>query len=69
LARWRFDTVVAATALVHRMPLLHDNTKDFEALRVAIEIDPARLPGLGPLELLRCTRIGAAAAVRSATGR
>jgi len=59
LARWRFDTLVAATALVNRMPLMHNNPEDFEALRMAIEIQPERLGGVGPLELYRCTRIGA----------
>lgn len=56
LARWRFDTLIAATALVNRMPLMHNNPEDFEALRMAIEIRPEKLPGLGPLELFRCTR-------------
>jgi len=55
LARWRFDTMVAATALVNRMPLMHNNPEDFEALRTVIEIGPERLGGLGPLELYRCT--------------
>ena len=67
LARWRFDTVVAATALVNRMALLHNNPEDFEALRMAIEIEPERLPGMGPLNLLRCTRVGSAE--RRAAGR
>ena len=67
LARWRFDTVVAATALVNRMTLLHNNPEDFEALRMAIEIEPERLPGMGPLNLLRCTRVGWAE--RRAAGR
>jgi hypothetical protein len=58
LARWRFDTVVAATALVNRLPLMHNNPEDFESLRTVIEIHPARLGGLGPLELFRCTRLG-----------
>lgn len=63
LARWRFDAVVAATALVNRMPLMHDNPADFETLRTMIEIHPSRLPGLGPLDLYRCTRLGARRAV------
>ncbi len=54
LVRWRFDVMIAATALVARMTLIHRNPADFEAIRSAIEIRPRRFPGLGPLELLRC---------------
>lgn len=57
LARWRFDCLVAATALVNGLPLMHNNPGDFETLRMALEIDPARLPGFGPLSLYRCTRL------------
>lgn len=60
LARWRFDLIVAATALVNRMPLVHDNPADFEAIRTILEIHPDRLPGLGPLDLMRCVRLGSA---------
>jgi predicted nucleic acid-binding protein len=55
LARWRFDGTIAATALVAGMPLLHNNAADFEAVRSAIERAPERFPGLGPLELIRCS--------------
>ena len=55
LARWRFDTIIAATSLVVNMPLVHNNAADFEAIRSAIERSPGRFPGLGPLELIRCT--------------
>jgi predicted nucleic acid-binding protein len=55
LVRWRFDAMIAATALVARMPLVHTNAGDFEPIRSAIERFPARFPGLGPLELMRCT--------------
>lgn len=54
LVRWRFDAIIAATALVAEMPLIHNNAADFEAIRGAIERTPARFPGLGPLALLRC---------------
>ncbi len=54
LARWRFDVMIAATALVARMPLIHNNAADFEPVRSAIERSPARFPKLGPLELIRC---------------
>jgi len=54
LTRWRFDAMIAATALVMQMPLVHNNAGDFEAIRSAVEIDPARFPGFGPLELVRC---------------
>jgi predicted nucleic acid-binding protein len=57
LSRWRFDAMIAATALVARMPLIHNNTADFEAIRSAIERSPSRFPGLGPLELLRCAAL------------
>ena len=55
LARWRFDGFIAATALVAGIPLVHDNASDFEAIRSAIERSPERFPGLGPLELIRCS--------------
>ncbi len=57
LARWRFDAMIAATALVARMPLVHDNAGDFEAIRSAIERSPERFPNLGPLEPIRCASL------------
>jgi predicted nucleic acid-binding protein len=57
LVRWRFDAVIAATALVHRLRLIHNNAADFESIRQAIEITPQRFPSLGPLELLRCAAL------------
>ena len=54
LVRWRFDGMIAATALVARMPLVHNNAADFEWIRSAIERSPERFPNLGPLELIRC---------------
>jgi predicted nucleic acid-binding protein len=57
LARWRFDGMIAATALVAGMPLIHNNAADFEAVRSAIERTPERFPGLGPLELIRCSSL------------
>ena len=57
LARWRFDGLIAATALVARMPLVHHNAADFEAIRGGIECAPGRFPSLGPLELVRCTSL------------
>jgi predicted nucleic acid-binding protein len=57
LARWRFDGMIAATALVARMPLVHNNAADFESIRSAIERSPERFPNLGPLELIRCTSL------------
>jgi len=54
LARCRFDGMIAATALVGRMPLIHNNAGDFESIRSAIERSPERFPNLGPLELIRC---------------
>jgi predicted nucleic acid-binding protein len=57
LSRWRFDGMIAATALVARMPLIHNNAADFEPVRSAIERSPARFPTLGPLELIRCASL------------
>jgi predicted nucleic acid-binding protein len=57
LARWRFDGMIAATALVARMPLIHNNAADFEPVRSAIERSPRRFPSLGPLGLIRCTSL------------
>jgi predicted nucleic acid-binding protein len=57
LARWRFDTVIAATAIVYKLPLIHNNPIDFETLRMAVEVQPEKLGHLGPLQLLRCTRL------------
>ena len=54
LARWRFDCMIAATALVVKMPLIHNNAADFETIRSTIERSPERFPRLGPLELIRC---------------
>ncbi len=56
-ARWRFDVLIAATALAARMRLIHNNAEDFEAIRGAVERAPERFPGLGPLELMRCTSV------------
>lgn len=57
LARWRFDCIIAATALANGILLVHNNARDFEAIRGAVENSPLRFPGLGPLELRRCTSV------------
>jgi hypothetical protein len=54
LARWRFDALIAGTALVSKLVLIHNNTSDFEAIRSAMEVSPERFPRLGPLQLIRC---------------
>jgi len=54
LVRWRLDCMIAATALVAGMKLIHHNPADFESIRSAIEKSPERFPKLGPLELIRC---------------
>ena len=57
LARWRFDVIIAATALVGGLPLIHENSIDFEPVRQAVVRHPERLPGLGDLVLIRCTSL------------
>ena len=57
LVRWHFDCIIAATALVTRMRLVHNNPRDFETVRLMVETVPQRFPDLGPLELIRCTRL------------
>ncbi|HVP47520.1 MAG TPA: type II toxin-antitoxin system VapC family toxin [Bryobacteraceae bacterium] len=57
LARWRFDVMIAATALVHNLPLIHNNPQDFETLRAVIERVPERFPGAGPLNLISVKRL------------
>lgn len=57
LARWRADTMIAATALATDLLLIHNNAADFEAIRGAIEREPIRFPGLGPLKLIRCASV------------
>ncbi|MCX6623823.1 MAG: hypothetical protein NTY38_22715 [Acidobacteria bacterium] len=57
LARWRFDQVIAATALVAAIPLIHNNAADFESIRGAMECAPERFPKLGPLTLIRCASL------------
>jgi hypothetical protein len=47
LSRWRFDILIAATALVAGLPLVHHNPEDFESLRGAVERAPGRFPGVG----------------------
>lgn len=57
VARWRFDAIISATALVWGLPLIHENDRDFEAVRRAIAEHPERLPGLGDLALIRSTSL------------
>ena len=57
LVRWRFNCMIAATALVSGLTLIHNNAGDFESIRKAIEISPERFPSLGPLGLIRCTSL------------
>jgi predicted nucleic acid-binding protein len=59
LSRWRFDIMIAATALVYDMPLIHNNPQDFEPLRGLIEQAPERFPGVGPLNLISVKRLAA----------
>jgi predicted nucleic acid-binding protein len=57
--RWRCDILIAATALVAGMPLVHHNPRDFETIRMAIETSPERFPTLGPLNLVSVLRLAA----------
>jgi predicted nucleic acid-binding protein len=57
LVRWRLDAIIASTALVAGMLLIHNNPADFETIRGAIERSPRRFPGLGPLKLVGCGRL------------
>ena len=59
LSRWRFDIMIAATALIHNLPLIHNNPQDFESLRTLIEQMPERFPGVGPLNLISVKRLAA----------
>jgi predicted nucleic acid-binding protein len=59
LFRWRCDILIAATALVAAMPLVHHNPRDFETIRMAIETSPEKFPTLGPLNLVSVLRLAA----------
>jgi len=59
MSRWRFDIMIAATALVYGLPLIHNNPRDFEAMRMLIEMVPERFPGIGPLNLISVKRLAA----------
>ena len=37
LVRWRFDALIAGTALVANLPLIPNNAADFEAIRAGVE--------------------------------
>lgn len=50
LARWRADTMIAATALAKDMLLIHHYAGGFETIRGSIEHDPFRFPGTRSLE-------------------
>jgi len=60
LVRWRNDILIAATALVAGMSLVHHNPRDFETIRMAIETSPQRFPALGPLNLISVLRLAQA---------
>jgi hypothetical protein len=54
LTHWRFDCLIAATAPVARLPLMHNNALGFEAIRSAIEVSPEGFPKIG---LIRCASL------------
>lgn len=51
--------MIAATALVHNLPLIHNNPQDFEPLHAVIELLPQHFPGVGPLNLISVKRLAA----------
>ena len=57
MSRWRFDAMIACSALVTGLPLVHNNAADFETVRSAIELSPERFPGMGSLSLIRVGRV------------
>ena len=57
MSRWRFDAMIACSALVTGLPLVHNNAADFETVRSAIELSPERFPGMGSLSLIRVARV------------
>lgn len=57
LARWRFDCLIAATALASHIPLLHNNAVDFEAIRETIAGARGVVADYGPLQLVNCSLI------------
>ena len=62
LARWRFDGMVAATALVAELPLIHNNAADFEAITSKIRNNLTHLlvllPKVTPLTGAFCGKKG-----------
>jgi hypothetical protein len=54
LTRWCFDCLIAATAPVARLPMIHKDALGFEAIRSAIEVSPERFPKIG---LIRCASL------------
>jgi len=57
MVRWRCDILIAATALAASLPLVHQNPRDFETIRMVIETAPGWFPGLGPLNLVNVLRL------------
>jgi predicted nucleic acid-binding protein len=57
LARWRFDCIVAATAVVAGLPLAHNNPLDFEAIRSAIRDHHDHFRRYKPLSLVHCSSL------------
>jgi len=49
--------IIAATALVAGMLLIHNNPADSRPSAEPIERSPGRFPGLGPLKLVGCGRL------------
>lgn len=58
LARWRFDCMIAATALVAARPLLHNNAVDFDVIARVLNDCADRFPGVGQLILIGCSELG-----------
>lgn len=59
LARWRFDLMIAATALAFGYILVHENAADFDPVREAVGANAHRFPGLNGLVTCRLNDIAA----------
>jgi predicted nucleic acid-binding protein len=57
LARWRFDILIAATAIVRDAILVHENAPDFHVIQQAVQANLPKFPGLRGLVSCRLSEI------------